>query len=64
MCEVSSELGRAVEQQGFVVGVCCRRRPVEGSSDHFELVDHGELVVQLVAVGEAWSADTKLLLWF
>ena len=44
-------------QQGFVVGVGSRGRPIEGSSDHFAVVDHGELVVELVSAGEAWGAD-------
>ena len=44
-------------QQGFVVGVSSRGRPIEGSSDHFAVVDHGELVVQLVAAGETRGVD-------
>ena len=51
-------------QQGFVVGVGSRGRPIEGSSDHFAVVDHGELVMQLVAAGEAWRADALCLQWF
>ena len=43
-------------QQRFVVGVSRRRRPVEGSRDHFFVVNHGELVVELVAAGEAWGS--------
>ena len=30
-----------------------RWRQIEGSRDHFVVVDHGELVVQFVAAGEA-----------
>ncbi len=52
------------QQQRFIVGVCCSRRPVEAAGDHFFVVDHGELVVQLVAAGEAWGADAFLLQWF
>ena len=51
-------------QKGFIVGVCRRERPVEGSGDHFAVVDHGELVVQLVATGKAWGADALCLQWF
>ena len=40
------------DQQGFIVGVSSRGRPVEGPFDHGFVVDHGELVMQLVAVGE------------
>ena len=35
-------------QQGFVVGVCRRGRPVEGSCDHDFVVDHGELVIDIL----------------
>ena len=35
-------------QQGFIVGVGSRGRPFEGSSDHRAVVDHGELVMQLL----------------
>ena len=48
-------------QQGFVVGVSRRGRPIEGSSDHFFVVDHSELVMELVAKGEAGGADRLLL---
>ena len=44
-------------QQGFVVGVSSRGRPIEGTSDHRFVIDHRELVVQLVATGKAGSAD-------
>ena len=50
--------------QGFVVGVGGRRRPIEGSREHYFVVDHGELVVQLVAAGEARGADASFLQWF
>ena len=39
-------------QQGFIVGVSSRGRPVEGSCDHGFVIDHGELVVQLLATCE------------
>ena len=48
-------------QQRFVIGVGGRSRPIEGSRDHFAVVDHGKLVVQLVAAGEAGVADALLL---
>ena len=51
-------------QQRFVVGVGSRWRQIEGSRDHFAVVDHGELVVQFVAAGEAGGADALLLQWF
>ena len=51
-------------QQSFIVGVGSRGRPVEGSCDHSFVVDHGELVVELVAAGEAWGADALFLQWF
>ena len=38
-------------QQGFVVGGA-GGRPVEGSCDYGFVIDHGELVMQLVAAGE------------
>ena len=50
-------------QQGFVIGVSSRGRPVEGSCDHSFVIDHSELVVQLVAAGEARCADSILLQW-
>ena len=34
--------------QGFVIGVSSGGRPVEGSCDHFLVVDHGELVVDIL----------------
>ena len=36
------------DQQGFVVGVSSGGRPIEAPRDHCFVVDHGELVVQLV----------------
>ena len=48
-------------QQGFVIGVSSRGRPVEGSCDHGFVIDNGELVVELVAAGEARGADLLLL---
>ena len=48
-------------QQGFVVGVSSRGGPVEGSCDHCFVVDHGELVVQLVSAVETGVADALLL---
>ena len=51
-------------QQGFVVGVSSRGRPVEGSCDHGFVVDHGELVMQLVAAGEVGSDEALLFQWF
>ena len=40
-------------QQGFVVGVSSGGRPIEAPRDHCIVVDHGELVMQLVAASEA-----------
>ena len=40
-------------QQGLIVGVGGRGAPIERTSDHRFVVDHGELVMQLVAAGEA-----------
>ena len=37
-------------QQGFVVGVCCGRRPVETASDHYFVVDHSELVIDILEI--------------
>ena len=48
-------------QQGFIVCVGGGGRTVEGSSDHFFVVDHSELVMQLVAAGEAGSSYGLLL---
>jgi len=39
-------------QQGFVIGVCRREAPIEAPSDHGFVVDHGELVLEFIAVGE------------
>ena len=35
---------------GLIVGVSSGVRPIEAPSDHAFVVDHGELVVQLVAI--------------
>ena len=51
-------------QQCFVVGVSSGGRPIETASDHCFVVDHGELVVQLVAAGEAGGADALYLQCF
>ena len=51
-------------QQGFIVGVSGRGRPIEGTSDHSFVVDHSELVVQLVAADEAGDANATSLQWF
>ena len=43
------------DQQGFVVGVSSGGRPVEAPRDHCFVVDHGELVMQLLErVLPAW----------
>ena len=49
--EVLRELGGVDHQQGFVVGVSSGRRPVEAPRDHCFVVDHGELVVQVLEMG-------------
>ena len=64
MREVLGEPGGVDDYQGFVIGMGSRWRPVEAAGDHCFVVDHGELVMQLVAPGEAWGADTKYLQWF
>ena len=51
-------------QQGFVVGVSSGGAPIEAPSDHCFVVDHGELVVQFVAAGEARGADAQRLQCF
>ena len=51
-------------QPGFIVGVSSRVRPIEAPSEHGFVVDHGELVVQLVASGDAGGTDALLLQWF
>lgn len=38
-------------QQRLVVVVGSRWRPIEGSRDHLVVVDHGELVMELVVTG-------------
>ena len=40
-----------------------RGRPVEAASEHGAVVDYGELVVELVALGEARGADALYLQW-
>ena len=52
------------DQQGFVVGVSSGGRPVEAPRDHCFVVDHGELVVELVATGKAGGADALYLQCF
>ena len=52
------EPGGVDDYQGFVIGMCSRWRPVEAAGDHSFVVDHGELVMQLVAAGEAGGANT------
>ena len=44
-------------QQCFVAGVSSGGAPIEAPSDHCFVIDHGELVVQLVATGKAGGAD-------
>ncbi len=44
-------------QQRFAVGLGGGGRPVEGSRDHGFVVDHGGLVMPLVAAGEPRCAD-------
>ena len=48
-------------QQGFIVGVSSRGRPVEGSCDHGVVIDHSELVVELVSARKAGGADAQCL---
>ena len=50
-------------QQGLVVGMSSRGRPIERARDHYFVVDHGELVMQLVATGEARGVDALYLQW-
>ena len=45
-------------QQGFIIGVGGSGRPVEAARDDCFVVDHGELMVQLVAMGQARGAYT------
>jgi len=49
LCEMRSKLRWVNHQQGFVVGVSSRGRPVEESCEHGLVINHRELVVQLVA---------------
>ena len=39
-------------QQGFVLGVGSRGRPIEAPSDHSFVIDHGVLLMDLTATGE------------
>ena len=59
--EMRSELWRGGHLQGLIVGVCCGRRPVEAPRAHCFVVDNGELVVQLVAMGKTGVADALCL---
>ena len=61
--EVFGELRWVDHQQGFIVGVCCWRRPIEWSRDHGLVIDHSELVMELVTSGEAGSPDAQCLQW-
>ena len=45
------------DRLGFVIGVSGRGRPVEGVIERCFAINHRELVVELVASGEAWCAD-------
>ena len=51
--EVFGELGRVDHQQGFVVCVCRRGRPVEAPSDHGFVVDYSELVIDILGISVA-----------
>ena len=44
------------DQQGLVVGVCSRRRPIEGSCDHCFDVDHGELMIDNLEIPVVMAA--------
>ena len=57
MREVLGEPGGVDDYQGFVIGMGSRWRPVEAAGDHFPLIDHGELVVDIV---ETCLADCDL----
>ena len=37
-------------QQGFIVGVSSGGRPIERSCDHGFVVDHGELVIDILEI--------------
>ena len=52
------------DQQGFVVGVSSGGRPIEAPRDHCFVVDHGELVMDLVAAAEAGGGDALYLQCF
>jgi hypothetical protein len=55
------ELGWVDHEKGFVIGVSSRRTSIEGSRDHFAVVDHSELVVQLVTPVQSRGADGLFL---
>ena len=43
-------------KQGFVVGVSGRGAPIEAACDHCAVIDHGELVVDILEMGlSAWG---------
>ena len=43
------------QQQGFVVGVSSGGRPIEAPRDNCFVVDHGELVMDILEMGlSAW----------
>ena len=56
--EVGGELGGVKHQQGFVVLMGRRGAPVEGTGDHGAVVDHRQLVVELVAAGQPRGANS------
>ena len=56
--EVFGELGWVDHQQGFVIGMSGRGRPIEWASDHGFVIDHVELVMQLVATNKMRFADS------
>jgi len=45
---VFGELWRVDHQQRFVVGVSSRGAPIEAAGDHFFVVDHSKLVVDIL----------------
>ena len=45
------------DEQGFVVGMGSGGRPIEGSCDYRFVIDHGELVVELVTACKPGGAD-------
>ena len=48
--KVFGELGGVDHQQCLIVGVCSRGRPIEGSCDHGFVIDHGELVIEILCI--------------